>query len=79
MTRAQGLSIETIIIAALLLMVLIIVGTLVVRQGVTFGKGTSACESQDGKCLATVTDCVQNGGQPLSLVCPQDKPACCRL
>lgn len=78
MKRAQGLSIETIIIATLLIAVLVIVLFMVTKHNLAFSKGTS-CESNGGKCIASTAECLSQDRQPLDFVCPEATPACCRI
>ncbi len=78
MKRAQGLSIETIIIAALLIAILIIVLFLVVRHTTTFSKGAFTCEAQGADCVSSVAECLRMGRQPLDFECPEAMPACCK-
>ncbi len=76
--RAQGLSMETLIIAAILIATIIIVVFVMARQGGTFTKGVSDCQANEGKCMASAAACFEQGGQIMSFACPNDKPACCR-
>jgi hypothetical protein len=79
MKRAQGLSIETIIIATLLIAVLVIVLFMVTKHNLAFNKGTSDCVSNGGNCVSSTADCISQGGQPLDFICPKATPACCKI
>jgi hypothetical protein len=78
MKRAQGIQIETIIIAALLIAVLIIVLFLVVRHTTIFSKGAYTCEAQGADCVSSTAKCLEMGRQPLDFDCPEAIPACCK-
>jgi len=49
MSKGQGISINVIIIAAIALIILVILATLVIRSGGLLNKGTS-CSSTGGSC-----------------------------
>jgi hypothetical protein len=79
MKKAQGLPLETIIIATILIVLLIFVIFFIAKQGGTFTKGTTDCVSNGGNCIVSVADCISQGGQPLNFQCPKATPACCRI
>lgn len=78
MKKAQGLSLETIIIAAILLATAIILIFIVSKQGGIFGKNITDCQAQQGVCVSSAAACIQQGGQPMSFSCPKETPACCK-
>jgi hypothetical protein len=51
--KAQGISLNVIIIAAIALLVLVILSVIFMGRMGTFGQQTKSCESNKGKCLAT--------------------------
>lgn len=74
-TKAQGLSLRTIIIIVLLLVVLIVMITIFVNQT---GKGVDTlndCENKGYKC---VDDCIQQQGTPMPFLECKTKQ-CCNL
>ena len=56
MKKAQGISINTIIIAAIALIVLGIVAYLLMSSTGKFQKGVAECEKKGGKCMQHCTD-----------------------
>ncbi len=78
MKRAQGLHIETIIIAALLIALVIVVLFLLARHTTIFTKNVYECEVQGADCVKSTADCLKLGGQPLDFDCPEAMPACCK-
>lgn len=78
MKRAQGLQVETIIIATLLIVILVIVLFLVIRHTTTFAKGTYDCKAQGAECVSSTAKCLEIGGQPMDFKCPEELPACCK-
>jgi len=87
--KAQGLPINTIIIAIIGLAVLFVLLFIFLKKGGEFGKATTGCESQGGQCIvgtscSAISSGVQVGGTcPEGHMCcrsvvPQDKGASCR-
>jgi hypothetical protein len=76
MKKAQGLPINTIILAILAIAVLFIILFLVVRKGGEFAQATSNCESLGGKCISGGCSSLPSG-IPVSGNCPQGQ-SCCR-
>ena len=73
--KAQGLSLNTIIIAALVIMVLIILGLVFMGRMGTFGQKQDSCIGKGGTCR---TECAE--GEMQSLLggdCPEDDEYCC--
>jgi len=79
MKRAQGLPLNMVIMAMILLVLLVMLSFILLRQSETFTKGTSECAAQDGTCIASAAECIEKGGTPLGFTCPKEKPACCRF
>ncbi len=75
MKKAQGLSLNTIIIAALVIMVLVILALVFTGQMGDFSKDTDSCTAKGGQCRE---DCLEEteesslfGGS-----CPDDQECC---
>jgi hypothetical protein len=76
--KAQGLSVKTVIIAALALIVLIVIVAIFTGRIRFFGSGTRNCETQGGDCRGSCdiltettmpgTDCADRFG-PTSVCC----------
>jgi hypothetical protein len=90
MRKGQGISINVIVIAAIALLVLVILSTLVIRSGGSVnrantceGSGTGVCVSQeqyDGACANPETGEAANWirDPTKDSTCPEVKPMCCR-
>ena len=50
MKKAQGLSLNTVVIAAMVILVLIVITIIVIQNSGKFVKNTSSCESNGGIC-----------------------------
>lgn len=55
MKKAQGLSMNVIIIAALAILVLVILSVLFINGTLNFGTNTQSCESNGGTCERACT------------------------
>jgi hypothetical protein len=75
--KAQGLSMNVIIIAAISLLVLIILAVLVIRAARTTETGTN-CEGVGGTCADACSDLGEGYFEHKAGVCPQGK-VCCRV
>jgi uncharacterized membrane protein len=73
MAKAQGLSLNTIIIAALVLIVLIVL--IVIFSG-RMGWFNTTSDSCPGECADTISDCANQIGYKLES-CGTSKPICC--
>lgn len=58
----QGLSLNTIIIAAIALLVLVVIALIFMGRINIFGGGVTECNNNGGECMATVSECTQEGG-----------------
>ena len=83
MKKAQGLSMNVIIIAAISLLVLVIISVLVLRAGGNVNRGTG-CVGVGGQCLPEGPSCQEYGEQQgVTLIrnpsagCEQDNMICC--
>tara|TARA_Y100000310_G_C19957045_1_gene479523 strand:- start:142 stop:402 length:261 start_codon:yes stop_codon:yes gene_type:complete len=65
--KAQGLSLNTIIIAAVALIVLVVLVMIFTGRMGGFSTGVSRCENQGGRCLNAGTTPTLTGGN-----CPAD-------
>ena len=86
--RAQGMPMETIIIAALVIIVLIVLVFIFTGKFNIFGRTTKSCVSQGGQCFDTTSGAKRVIGG-LGLSCPEgmasipgtdcdkDKEVCC--
>ena len=77
--KAQGLSMNVIIIAAIALLVLVILAVLILRAGTQVSDQT-ACEGVGGGCFA-IDSCADLGGLYASRVvpCPDGQICCVKL
>jgi len=73
MSKAQGLSMQTVVVAALVLIVLIILVVVFSGKMNFFGKGTEECGSKGGQCQDRA--CLP-GEVPVIAACP-DTENCC--
>lgn len=79
--KAQGLSMNVIIIAAIALLVLVILSVLLLRTGVLLNTGTG-CDGVGGKCIPADESCADLAGEYVrsGQGCPkigEDKQRCC--
>jgi hypothetical protein len=74
--KAQGLSMNVIIIAAIALLVLVILAVIFIGRMGTTTRGIDQCK---GVCVESQEDCTVRGPyyQPATGVCPEDEPVCC--
>ncbi|MBU1974823.1 MAG: hypothetical protein KKG59_00290 [Nanoarchaeota archaeon] len=77
MKKAQGISINVIIIAAIALLVLVILAVLVLKGGTNVNEETNSCIAKGGKC----TDgwCENDGDQIFGATGCDDSMVCCKL
>ena len=76
--KAQGISMNVIIIAAIALLVLVILSVIFIGRMGGFGKATANCESQGGRCLPP--PCSQYDLTPYTtLSCGEDTDNVCCL
>lgn len=74
MKKAQGISLNVIIIAAIALLVLVILSVIFMGRMGTFGTETNDCENKGGKCL---DECDEDYPTPYSAwTCPEDEICC---
>lgn len=78
MKRAQGLQIETIIVAVLLITAVVILLFIMTQRTTTLSKGTFSCEAQGAECVKSASECVGGGRQTVEFDCPTSMPVCCR-
>ena len=77
MARAQGLSLNTIVIAALVLVVLVVLVVILTGQVGRFGGSLKDCSSLGGECQ---NGCNEGQAEIKGTNCPDDysgKPQCC--
>ena len=84
MKKAQGMSMNVIIIAALALLVLVVLSVVFIGKTGKWGTDVSKCEVSGGVCVADLTDCKDQYGAQSALnpawVCDTDdenKDSCC--
>ena len=70
---AQGLSINTIIILALALIVLVVLSALFINRTSIFSKQTEDCELNNGFCA---NECSEYYAKAV-FKCPKELPSCC--
>lgn len=71
--KAQGLTLNTIIIAALVLLVLVILALIFTGRIQIFGSETAACENNGGTCKDS---CVENEAEYRAAKCPAEQVCC---
>jgi len=53
--KAQGLSLNTVVVAAMVILVLIVIAIIVIRYSSKFADNAGGCTNQGGKCVDSVT------------------------
>lgn len=80
-TRAQGMSINIIIIAAIALIILVILVVLVLDSTSRVGEGANSCEAIGGQCVPEWEGCPPNAVENRLRSCPDggfgDAQICC--
>ena len=74
--KAQGLSLNTIIIAALVIMVLIILGLVFMGRMGSFGQKQESCQAKGGTCR---TECAEGQMETTGFLggaCPEEHSCC---
>ena len=56
--KAQGMSINTIILIVLALIVLAVLIYMIANKTTLFGKAAEGCASRQGKCVSSTDDCI---------------------
>ena len=76
--KGQGLSLNTIIIAAIALLVLVVLVMIFTGRMSVFTGGVSGCVNQGGKCNSYDNEvaCTNAGGSPITAKCG-DSSQCC--
>lgn len=74
--KAQGISINVIIIAAIALLVLVILAVLLLRSGSDIDKQLKSCIVKGGKCQEN--RCATPEAD-IDVECPNDRPYCCAV
>ncbi len=79
MKKGQGLSMNVIIIAAIALLILVILTTLVLRQGNILGQTNECQKVPGGQCMNLDTDeqCPSGYAEDSYRACPEDDQKCC--
>ena len=75
MKKAQGLTLNTIIIAALALLVLVILALIFTGRIQIFGRETASCKNNGGECN-TGTDCPAGSIVYNAVKCPEGQVCC---
>lgn len=78
MKKAQGLSMNVIIIAAIALLVLVIISVLVLRAGGGLNQGTSCQNIEGSRCETSCSD-IDDGQTWINRgkICGNDEEVCC--
>jgi len=74
--KAQGLSLNTIIIAALVIMVLIILGLVFMGRMGSFGQKQESCQAKGGTCRTECAEGEMEMAGILGGICPEDYSCC---
>ncbi|MBN1157562.1 hypothetical protein JXA85_08135 [Candidatus Woesearchaeota archaeon] len=72
--KAQGMSVNVIIIAALALLVLVILAVVFLGRMDIFGRQSNSCTSQGGKCMSSGCE---EGYSVIPLKCSNEGDVCC--
>ncbi|MBI1970786.1 hypothetical protein HYS47_03495 [Candidatus Woesearchaeota archaeon] len=77
--KAQGMSLNVVIIAALALLVLVILSIILVGRIGKTRQATEACVNQGGTCVESVFACQGSNSRVVSeYACPNEElPVCC--
>lgn len=81
--KAQGISIDVIIIAAIALIVLVIIAVIFISKLGIFGSQVGDCANKGGMCVAADVQCGEEEtaaeayGIPMALSCPVKEEHCC--
>ena len=81
MRKGQGLSLQTVIVAALVLLVLIILIAIFTGRMSLFGQSASECETKGGICQKPINDDVRCGPGMVELTgsdCKEKDKICCK-
>jgi len=76
MKKAQGISMNTIIIAAIALLVLVILAVIFTGRMGDWSKKTRECKNNGGECLSK-DECKQKEGQASTLIDCGSQQVCC--
>ena len=74
--KAQGISMNVIIIAAIALLVLVILSVIFIGRMGRFGEQTGGCAQQGGKCYGNDVGCGE-GEIPFDAKCAAEDQMCC--
>lgn len=81
MKKAQGISINVIIVAAIALLVLVILSVIFIGRLGTFSSSVGECENKGGSCVLSTDDCPEDKPTPFSeWQCPdvdEESQKCC--
>lgn len=75
--RAQGLSVNVMIIVAIGIIVFLVIAILIGKNILSFGKTTTGCTQKGGICVEKPADCSAKGGVLIDAVCTSNEPYCC--
>lgn len=79
--KAQSMSLNTIVIAALVVLVLIVLSVIFIRNSGNFVNTVNSCASQNGKCAIACGDPVYGTEkytvQRSNVECPKEEDVCC--
>ncbi len=80
MRKAQGLSMNVIVISAIALVVMIILIVIFIGKARSFGSGVASCTDKGGKCEASFTACLNKDGVTISgTKCDESGEVCCLI
>lgn len=74
--KAQSISMNTIVIAAIALLVLIVLAAIFTGRTKIFGSEIKKCENLGGDCVGRRV-CAANEKEITGAFCPQSAPKCC--
>lgn len=78
MRKKADLSLNTIVVAAIGLTVMVILIVMFIGKARLFGKGVSSCTEKGGECVAGFTVCLNTGGVTISGTdCDDSGQVCC--
>jgi uncharacterized membrane protein len=84
MKKSQSMTLNTVIIAALVILVLIVLSFIFIRYMGAGDKNIASCEAQQGKCVASKLDCGDIGNEQypvyrMDLKCSNNLYCCGKL
>ena len=76
--KAQGLSLTTIVIAALAILVLVVLAVIFTGRIGKFTQEAESCQAKGGQCVSDTSDCLETEGNVIrsQYKCKEDTTCC---